>query len=370
MRNCSVLVHLGNFRRNLREIRRFLGPGVKISTSVKADAYGHGAVPIAEAAQAEGADYLGIASPREGGELREAGISLPLLLYGLCLPEEMSPLVDLDISAVVSDREGAEEFARIAARRKKRARLHLMIDTGMGRIGCRPEEAAGLAKIIASSSHLLLEGVATHFPSADEENAEFTGNQITVFRKIIDRIRALGVDPGIIHASNSAGLLRFPEANFSMVRPGVLLYGYLPSRHVGNPFPLHPVMELRAPVLLLKKVPRDTPISYGNTFRTETETIIGTIGAGYADGYPRSLSNRGKVLIGKRTYPVVGRVTMDQIMVDLGPETDIRRYDTAVLFGPDPLGPSAEDVAALASTISYEITCGINRRVPRTYTED
>ena len=365
MRNSTVTVHLGHFSRNLGEIRRLVGPEVKISVSVKADAYGHGAVDIAGAAQKGGADYLGIACPEEGTELRRAGIAMPLLLYGLCLPEEMDLLIDMEISAMVGDKEGIACFEGRAEKRKNKARLHLKVDTGMGRIGCRPDEALSLAGRIARSPYLVLEGFSTHFPSADEKDRSFTDGQIRLFKNLAADIRDAGIDPGILHASNSGGVLQYPEANFNMVRPGILLYGYYPSKEVPRNLDIRPVMELKARVLFIKRGPPGTPLSYGCTYKTERETCIATVASGYADGYPRSLSNRGRVLIRGKNYPVVGRVTMDQIMVDIGAEPEVRRYDEAVLFGPDPEGPDAEEVAELAGTIPYEITCGISRRVPR-----
>ncbi|MBP7495523.1 MAG: alanine racemase [Spirochaetales bacterium] len=367
MRNTSVVIHLDHFLTNIEQIRKVIGPHIKISASVKADAYGHGAVALARAAERAGIDFLGIACPEEGVELREAGIRIPLLLYGLCLPGEIDRLIDLDISAVVADSEGIDLFARSAARLKKKARLHLKIDTGMGRIGCKPEEALPLARQIASSPHLELEGVATHFPISDETDRTFTEQQIRLFQEAVETIRKEGIQPGILHASNSGGILQYPEAHFSMVRPGILLYGYFPSHQVPRALSIRPVMELKASVLFLKKVSAGTPISYGCTYHTPAPTTIATLGAGYADGYPRSLSNRGRVLIRGKCYPIVGRVTMDQIMVDVGKDPEVERYDDAVLFGPDPIGPNAEEVAGWAGTIPYEITCGINRRIPREY---
>jgi alanine racemase len=365
MRNSSLIVHIDHFLKNLGEIRRLVGEDVKISASVKADAYGHGAVDIARAAQKGGADYLGIACPEEGAELRKAGISMPVLLYGLCLPAEMALLIDLNISAMVGDEEDIVCFEGRAEKMKTRAKLHLKVDTGMGRIGCRPEKTLTLAKRIAESPHLVLEGFSTHFPSADEKDRSFTAGQIRLFRSLAAEIRSAGIDPGILHASNSGGVLQYPEANFNMVRPGILLYGYYPSKDVSRDLRIRPVMELRARVLFIKRVPPGTPLSYGCTYKTEKETCIATVASGYADGYPRSLSNRGRVLIRGKNYPVVGRVTMDQIMVDIGADPEVRRYDEAVLFGPDPAGPNAEEIAELAGTIPYEITCGISRRIPR-----
>ncbi len=367
MRNTAVIIHLDHFLHNIQQIRNLVGSNVKICASVKADAYGHGAVALAQAAERGGVDFLGIACPEEGAELRNAGIQLPLLMYGLCLPEDIPKVVDLEISSIVADAEGIEGFARAASRLKKVARLHLKIDTGMGRIGCKPEEALPLAKQIVSSPYLILEGLATHFPVSDETDRSFTRNQIQRFLNAVRQLEKEGIRAELLHASNSGGILQYPEANFSMVRPGILLYGYFPSKEVPRQLPIKPVMELKASVLFLKKVPPGTPISYGCTYRTPETTTIATIGAGYADGYPRSLSNKGRVLIRNKCYPIVGRVTMDQIMVDVGKDPEVERYDEAILFGPNPIGPSAEEIADLAGTITYEITCGINRRIPRHY---
>jgi alanine racemase len=365
MRNASVVIHIDNFLYNLGEIRRLTGPEVKISAAVKANAYGHGAPGIAKAAEKGGADFLGVASPAEGAELRAAGISLPVLLYGLCLPEDAKILVENNISAAVAREEDIVAFEKAAARLGKKARVHLKIDTGMGRVGCTPENSPVLARRAARSPHLVLEGVFTHFASSDEEDSSYTRNQIAVFSRVLESLRESGVDPGIIHASNSAAILRYPEARFSMVRPGIILYGYYPSAGVPRLFTAKPVMEFKAPVLFVKSVEAGTSVSYNRIWTARRKTFIAAIGAGYADGYPRFLSNKGRVLIKGKSYPLAGRVTMDQTMADLGPETDVKAGDEAVLFGPDPAGPDADEIARIAGTIPYEITCGVSLRVRR-----
>jgi alanine racemase len=369
MRNASVIIHVDNFLSNLENIRKIIGPDIKISAAVKANAYGHGAIVIAKAAEKGGADFLGVASPAEGTELRDAGISLPLLLYGLPPPGDMKTLVENDISAAVADAQGITAFEKAAAAAREKGRLHLKIDTGMGRIGCAPENAAALARRIAESPHLALEGVFTHFPSSDEKDLSFTQNQTGVFSRAVDSIRKGGINPGIVHASNSGGILQYPAARFSMVRPGIILYGYYPSADIPRPFAAKPVMELKAPVLFVKSVEAGTSVSYGRSWTAKRKTFIATLGAGYADGYPRLLSNRGRVLINGKSYPLAGRVTMDQTMVDLGPETSVQSGDEAILFGPDPAGPGADEIAEIAETIPYEITCGVSLRVPRTFKE-
>ncbi len=369
MRNTRAIIHLENFLHNLHEIRKILDPGVKICISLKADAYGHGAVEFAKTAQADGADFIGIACPEEGSELRAAGITAPLLLYGLALPEVIPLVLENGISAFVADEEGIGLFEKEARGSGRRARLHLKVDTGMGRIGCTPAQAKSLARRIAGSPDLVLEGICTHFPASDERDRSFTEGQIARFRDLVRGIEEAGIDPGIVHASNSGGLLQYPEAWFSMVRPGILLYGYYPSKEVSRNLFIKPAMELRSKLVFIKRVEAGFPVSYGCTYRTPRPTWIGTVAAGYADGYPRLLSGRGRVLIRGRNYPIVGRVTMDQLMIDLGDRLEVERFDEAVLFGPDPLGPDAEEIADKVGTIPYEITCGINKRVPRTYVE-
>ncbi|MDR1315763.1 MAG: alanine racemase, partial [Spirochaetales bacterium] len=336
MRNASVIIHTDNFLYNLGEIRRITGSEIKISAAVKANAYGHGACVIARAAEKGGADFLGVASPAEGAELRAAGIALPILLYGLCLPAEVRTPVENGISAAVACEEDIAAFEKAARCLDKKARLHLKIDTGMGRIGCAPEESAALARRIALSTHLVLEGVFTHFSSSDEADLSFTQKQMNAFSRAVESIRAAGINPGIVHASNSGAILQYPAAGFSMVRPGIILYGYYPSGDTRRFFTPKPVMEMRAPVLFVKSVEAGTSVSYNRTWTARRKTYIATLGAGYADGYPRSVSNKGRVLIRGKSYPVAGRVTMDQTMVDLGAETDVKAGEEAVLFGPDP----------------------------------
>ncbi|MDR1626364.1 MAG: alanine racemase [Spirochaetia bacterium] len=365
MRNASLIIHRDNFLYNLGETRRLAGPGIKISAAVKANAYGHGALAIARAAEKGGADFLGVASPAEGVELRAGGIQMPILLYGLCLPQDAGVLAQNDISAAAAGGEDIAAFEKAAGRLGKKARLHLKIDTGMGRVGCRPQDAAALAWRITKSPHLVLEGVFTHFPSSDEKDPSCTQNQIGLFSRTLESLRSGGIDPGIVHASNSGALMQYPAARFSMVRPGIILYGYYPSAEVPRLFAAKPVMELRAPVLFVKAVEAGTSVSYNRTWTARQKTFIATLGVGYADGYPRFLSNKGRVLIHGESHPLVGRLSMDQTMVDLGPETRVRPGEEAVLFGPDPAGPDAEEIARIGGTIPYEITCNISLRVPR-----
>lgn len=363
----QAVIHLSNFRDNLRSIKRHLAPHVKICAAIKADAYGHGSSEIARAAVDEQVDYLAVARTDEGVSLRESGIDTPILVLGLPIPDDIPLLIAHRLATLVADKTVIEMIETEAKKRGEKPELHIKVDTGMGRIGCTPEEAEPLARMIAQSNRLNLGGVCTHFPVADENDLSYTITQIERFQRAVDAMKEKGIDPGIVHAANSGAVLHCPESHFDMVRPGILLYGYYPSREQKRILSVAPVMELETNVTFLKKVPPDTPISYGLTYRTTKETVIATLPVGYGDGYSRLLSNKGEVLINGKRYPIAGRVCMDQTMVDIGLDSGIKLFDRAVLFGPDPRGPSAEELADAIGTISYEVITGINKRVPRIY---
>ena len=340
---------------------------------IKADAYGHGAVQIAKTSLTAGADCLGAATAAEGAELREAGIIAPILLFSQPHPQDIPVIIESAITPFVSDTWFAGALDEQAKKAKIRLPVHLKIDTGMGRIGCSAEEAPAVAKFIAGCAGLELAGTATHFAvadSADEKDIAYTRAQIARFKEAVSSIRGAGVDPGIVHAANSGAVILHADSWFDMVRPGILLYGYKAveenetSSHF-EPLKVQPVMELRTTVVMIKKVKKGESISYGRTWIAGEDTNIAVLPAGYADGLPRLASGKWQVVISGRSYPLVGRFSMDQCCVNLGPETDVNRWDEAVIFGGE-----AKDAAALASvagTIPYEITCNINKRVPRVY---
>jgi len=338
--------------------------------AVKADAYGHGIVQVGRAAVQEGVEMLAAATVDEAVMLREAGISVPLLIYSLPIPEELSAIVEYGLTPLVADVPMVRELSQEAEAQQKSIAVHMKIDTGMGRIGCRPEDALQLAREIARSRRLHLAGVSTHFAGSDMEDKSFTAGQIAIFTRTVESIRAAGIDPGILHAANSGAVIDCPDSYFDMIRPGILIYGYYPSDAQTRTIDIRPVMELESQVVFLKRVQRDTPISYGMTYRTTRETVIGTVPAGYGDGYSRLLSNRARILANGESFPLVGRVCMDQCMVDLGPNPDVARYDKVTLFGPDRAGPDAEELARTIGTIAYEVTCAISRRVPRVYVDE
>jgi alanine racemase len=378
MRATRALIYVNNLIHNIQTVRNIAGAGRRICMPVKADAYGHGAVWISRFALEAGVEYLAVAAVSEGAQLRKAGITAPILLLSIPLPEEFPEIIEYGLIILVADREFAEAAEKAAAGTGKRLAVHLKIDTGMGRIGVRPEEAAELASWIASRPGLEYAGTATHLAVSDspeEEDTAFTNGQIAAFTSAVEAIRAAGVDPGIVHAANSGAVLLHRDALFDMVRPGIMLYGYSPISgdfgpvetldNDGNEINLEPVMEFSSRVVYIKKIKKGETVSYGRKWTALVDTWIATIPAGYGDGLPRSLGGYFSVQIGNAFYPLIGRICMDQCMVNLGPETEIKRWDKVTIFGGSSY--SAADIAAELGTIPYEITCNINRRVPRVY---
>lgn len=369
MRATRAIIHLDNFIFNINEIKKRIRPDTRLCVPVKADAYGHGAIPLALKALEVGATHLAVATVQEGMELRQAGISEPILLLGLGMPGEIDDIVSHEITPFVADRESIAELSRAASLAKKRIPVHLKIDTGMGRIGCAPGEALSLARLIAGESGLLLAGTATHLPVSDSvarAHREFTLRQLELFDRTVASIGDAGIDPGIVNAGNSGSVLQYPEAQYDMVRPGIIVYGYLPDPALAGIMELKPVMELETAVVAIKRVAAGTPISYGLTWTAPEDILIATLPVGYADGLPRALSPGLCVRIGEREYPIVGRICMDQCMINLGPVSPVRRWDRVTVFGPHP-ARGADEVASILGTIPYEITCAVNKRVPRVY---
>jgi alanine racemase len=332
---------------------------------VKADAYGHGAVPVARAALEAGVRYLAVATVDEGIELREAGIGAPVLLLSISLPEELHAAAAWDLCPLIGDWEYAEAAARAAEHAGRRLSVHLKVDTGMGRVGCPPEAAGELAAFIATRSSLALAGTATHLAVADspaDADMAYTREQLARFRAAAGEIRRAGIDPGLLHAANSGAVIFHEDAWFDMVRPGILLYGYGAPERAPE---VEPVMELATQISFIKRVKAGETVSYGRTWTAPRDTLIATLPVGYGDGLPRRLSGNWPVRIRDALYPLAGRICMDQCMVDLGPDADIGRWEPVTVFGGG--APNAADLAARIGTIPYEITCGVNKRVPRVY---
>ncbi|HHW43639.1 alanine racemase [Desulfofundulus thermobenzoicus] len=363
-------VNLTAVAHNVRVIRGLLKPQTKFCAVVKADAYGHGALPVARVALENGAGYLAVAILDEALALRRAGITAPILILGYTPPEQAPLLVEHGITQTVFSLDDARAISAAAVAAGKKARVHLKIDTGMGRIGVPPAEAPDFAAAVAVLPGLHVEGAFTHMASADERDKSYTRWQFARFMEAMAGIEARGVTIPIKHVANSATTLELPEMHLDMVRPGIILYGLWPSPEVRRVVDLKPAMELKARVAQVKEVPAGTSISYGRKFTTAAPSVIATLPIGYADGWSRLLSNKASVLIHGRRAPVVGRVCMDQCMVDVTGIPGVRAGDEAVLFGTQKgRFLPVEEVAAHMGTINYEVVCLISKRVPRVYFE-
>lgn len=364
-----AVVHLDNIAHNIEGIRARVGRGRKILLAVKANAYGHGAVAVSRMAERMGVDWLGVATVPEGMELRKAGVGLPVLKLSPAFPEEMNAAVEHGLTLAVAEKENIAALNAVAAGRK--VSVHLKVDTGMGRIGVAMGEASRLAAWIEKEcGNLHLEGVFTHLPVSDEPaNNDFTKAQLKRFQETVAGIeQAIGRKLELVHASNSGGILGHEESWLSMVRPGIMLYGFRPDKTTPATVDLKPGLSFKTKVSFLKKVAKGTSIGYGCTWVAPEDTWIATFPAGYADGFNRLFSNSGRVLVGGRSYPVVGRVCMDQSMCNLGPDTDVKVGDVVTLIGRDGSEEiSVYEWAEKLKTITYEVTCQINARVERVH---
>ena len=363
-------IHLQNIRANIRHIRDAVGAGRKMLIAVKADAYGHGAVAVSRMAERIGVDWLGVATVPEGIELRNAGIRLPILKLSHGFAEELEAALTHDLTLCVSGLDDIRTLCDTARRLKRTARVHLKVDTGMGRIGTSPRDAPGTARqIVAGSPHLELEGVFTHLPVSDEADTTFTRHQIQLFGNTVAAVEeAIGRSIPLVHCANSGGVLAYPECRFDMVRPGIMIYGHYPSPDVPRSIPLLPGLSFLTRVSFVKQVRAGSTVGYGRTWTAPEDCWIATFPAGYADGFNRLFSNTGRVLIHGESYPVAGRVCMDQSMVNLGPATDVAVGDRVVLIGRSgDREITVDEWARKLDTISYEVTCRIDHRVPRVY---
>jgi alanine racemase len=366
-------IDLDALARNFRAVRERVGPGVKVMGVVKADAYGHGAAECARRLEAEGADWFGVATPEEGFALRRAGVSRFVLSFGgfwegqaaACVAEGIVPVVyRLDMAA------GLDAAARDAG---VVADVHVKVDTGMGRLGVRFDEAAEFAEALRAFRNIRVDGLLTHFAAADEPRRDcFTTDQLTRFKEAVAAFKAHGYAPTFEHMANSAATFAHPETRGNLVRPGGVLYGLwrdvLPA--LADVPELRPVMSLRTHVTLLKQVHAGESLGYGCTYEAAREMTVATVPAGYADGYARGLSNRGRVIIKGVYAPVIGRVSMDLTLLDVTGIEGVSVGERVTMLGADGgLLLPAEDLARTAGTLSYEITCGVSARVPRRHVQ-
>ncbi len=361
-------IRLGALRRNFARARHLAGPGIKVMAVVKANAYGHGIVRVARELCAEGADYLGVAYLEEGICLRQAGIAVPILVFGAAAKAQIPRFLEYGLELSIPSAEMARAISAAALAAKRPARVHLKIDTGMERIGEHWYSCEAFFNEVFGLPGLEIAGVFSHFATADDD-LDFARVQLDHFRAALAILESSGRTPPLVHMANSAGLVNLPESRFSMVRPGIMLYGYEPSPLARVGF--EPVMRLVSRIAFVKEIRKAAGVSYGRTWIAPAQTRIATIPIGYGDGYSRSLSNRSKVLIGDVAYPVVGRVCMDQIMVDLGQGAGAEEGDEVLLFGSrGGRGIAAELLCEIMGTIPYELTCMVSSRVPRLYMDD
>jgi alanine racemase len=360
-------VDLGALEFNYRQIKKRIPEDVKLMAVVKADAYGHGAVPVSLRLEKLGVEYLGVAIPEEGVELRKGGVKAPILVLGGIFGGEVDQLFRFRLTPVIFRRDSLKTLSREAERRKRKVKVHLKVDTGMGRLGVPLDLWPDFLRAVRRFPRIDPEGILSHFSMAGEEKG-FTQNQWRAFQRAVAIAQELGISSRYLHVASSATLTAFPAYCSGLVRPGIMLYGSYPSSAFRSLISLKPVMTLKTRIHFLKSVPPGTRISYGGTFRTRRESLIATLPIGYADGYSRHLSNHGEVLVLGKRAPVVGKVCMDFVMVDV---TDIPRVsvgDEVVLMGRQGKEQiTADEIAGKINSISYDVLCSIGKRVPRTY---
>ena len=384
MNRCTrAIIFKDNLKHNLEQIKKYVKPSTKICVAVKADGYGHNAVLTARMAEEIGIEYLAVATVDEGIELRNAGITTEILLLSVCTPIEMHDLFEYKISPLVFGNEYITSIIEAADTYSEDNELaefgvFLAVDTGMGRIGCYPSEAGDQAELIVKSKHLKLSGMCTHLAVSDSlavDNAAFTKEQGEAFKTAIDNVKSKGINPGICSCGSSAALLNNDELHFDMIRPGIIVYGYYPDEitekylnSCGKKLDIKPVLAFETKVVAIRHFDKGKSISYGRTYVCEEDTDIAILPVGYADGLLRRFSPGLTVTINGKNYPVCGRICMDQCMVNIGKNNkDVKLWDKVLIFGPKESGAlnTADDLAKIGNTISYEVLTSLSKRVQR-----
>ena len=359
-------IDLSVIRQNFRVLRKLAGKA-KILTVIKADAYGHGMIPVAKVLVKEKVDFIGLSNLTEGITLREAGIKTPVLLFETTLAEQAKDIIDYKLIPTVCTYELAAALNRCAQKRKRVVDIHVKVDTGMGRLGVWHEEALGFIKKLSRLRNLRIQGICTHFPSADTDRA-FTQKQIQQLTKLVLQIRESGLAAPYVHAANSMGLVGYPNKILNLARPGLMLYGLYPRPELEKKINLRPAMSVHSRIIFLKRIEEGRSISYGRTFVARRPMTVATLPIGYSDGYLRGLSGKADVLVGGKRCSVLGRVTMDQIVVDVSRVRNPRLGMPVVILGKQGRHEvSADELAKIARTISYEIVCSLGSRLFRKY---
>jgi len=352
---------------NYRQIKKRTPKGVSILAVVKADAYGHGAIPVSLRLEKLGVEYLGVAIPEEGVALRRGGVKTPILVLGGVFGGEGDQIFRFRLTPVIFEKESLKLLSKEAERRKRKVKVHIKVDTGMGRLGVPLPLWTDFLKEVKRSPHIEIEGILSHFSMTDEEK-DYTQNQWRAFQKAVAIAKEMGIPYQYLHMASSGVLTAFPDYSASLVRPGIMLFGSYPSSSFQDLIPLKPVMTLKTRIHFLKWVSTGARISYGGTFTTKRESLIATLPIGYADGYSRHLSNQGEVLVHGRRAPVVGKVCMDFIMADVTHIPHVSVGDEVIVMGRQGREQiTAEEIAKKIDSISYEVLCLIGKRVPRVY---
>ncbi len=360
-------VDLDAIRYNFRQVKKLVGKDISLLVVVKGNAYGHGIYEVSKVLQDMGADFLGVATLDEALFLRRKKINTPILILGSVLRHELRPAIKNDITLTLCHMELAKAADRLASKLNKKTRVHVKIDTGMGRIGVWHEEAFDFVKEVINLKNISLEGLYTHFSIAGRDRF-FTNYQVDSFMSLLKDLKLLGIKIPYQHAANSIATVNLKKSHLNLVRPGLIMYGMYPKKSFSRKLSLEPALSLKTRIVFLKKVPAGRSVSYGRTYITQKPTVIATLPIGYADGYGRILSNKAKVLVREQRAPVVGKVTMDQTMIDIGHIEGVKLGDEVVLIGRQGNNEiRCEELARLAGTIPYEIVCSISRRVPRIY---
>lgn len=368
MRPTYAEIDLRAINKNLRNIRKKIGRHPLIMAVVKANAYGHGMIPVVSSIlKQKTAQYFGVAIVEEGIELRTAFPKIPIQVFTAPIKDQLDLFIQHNLEPTLCDFSMAKALNAIAVRMKKRISVHIKIDTGMGRIGVLPEHAVEFVKRVNEFSNITINGIWTHFASSDDSDLSFSYRQLSKFRSIITQLELEGIHIPLVHCANSGAIMQLTESYFDMVRPGIMMYGYAPSHDTRETVQLHPALSLKAKVGFVKRVPKGTSISYSHRYFTKKETTIVSVTAGYADGYFRTLTNKSSALIKGKKYPVVGTVCMDQVMIDVG-DADVKVGDDVVLIGKSGKKIiSGWNIADAVGTIPYEVTCAVSQRVPRKY---
>ena len=365
----KLTIDLESLGFNLEQIRNCTEKDTKIMGIVKSDAYGHGLVPVSKTLEKKGVYCLGVSFIEEALELRKAGIKIPIvILCGIETDEEAEAVIENALTPVIFDSGAAEKLENIGRAKNKKVKIHVKIDTGMGRLGIDCNETAGFLQNLRRSSFLKIEALMSHLSSADEEDREFTQGQILKFIKIVTEARRLGMDLNLNHLANSAGTVAYQDSHFDMIRPGIMLYGGLPCPGFKTDVKLRPVMGLKSQILQIRDFEDKTPVSYGRTYYTDGAKKIAIVSAGYADGIPRCLSNRGKVLVGGKTCNITGNICMNMLACDITGIDNITAGDECIIMGTQGRETiTGDDIAGLCSTISYEIFLSMGCSLKREY---